>query len=254
MADGNNATFQFNPHDIVTGNGICEETTRYANQRRYEEYRKLHRNNLSLPYIMNQNDTTIMNNLLDTRTAQYTATPNYNSHLIAANLQSIAYQRINNYSKHFKTCIDIGGTPLRTPKNHHLCVLISNAREEARYCNANVLCVDSSLSTIHSNARGANCIHGAEHCNVKAEYGYMVNVYDITLKTIVDIMNRHDIRVLDVWMFLPLILADINNTIDQTYYSCEINVDKNQDGYKRRTVSFALNDHSNIYLQLQRYW
>ena len=247
MADGNNATFQFNPHDIVTGNGICEETTRYANQRRYEEYRKLHRNNLSLPYIMNQNDTTIMNNLLDTRTAQYTATPNYNSHPIAANLQSIAYQRINNYSKHFKTCIDIGGTPLRTPKNHHLCVLISNAREEARYCNANVLCVDSSLSTIHSNARGANCIHGAEHCNVKAEYGYMVNVYDITLKTIVDIMNRHDIRVLDVWMFLPLILADINNTIDQTYYSCEINVDKNQDGYKRRTVSFALNDHSNIY-------
>lgn len=263
MADSQNDMINFSPYDIVVNNATCENTQKYMQELRFAELKKIHRDPLLLPYIMSADDTQIFNKLLGTRYAVLKDRPSTNPHAILANLTSIAYQRITQYAKNFKSCVDIGGTPLRTPKNHHIDVLINTSRDEARYLNANIIRPESQLANLHNEARGALCINGAQNCNYQAEYGYMVNVYDISLETVTEIMNVKNMQVLDVWMFLPLILSDINNNTDQTYYTCNVTKGSPKDNGKqrsyfkclqRRTVSFALNDSSNLYRHDYENW
>ena len=58
------------------------------------------------------------------------------SHPVAAALNAFAYQQCISTAKKYKRAIDIGGTPLRTPKEHHMCTLVDNCRTDARYMRA----------------------------------------------------------------------------------------------------------------------
>lgn len=242
------------PYDIVTNNATCSDTTELLRTMRYQELQKFHRNPLSVKYIMSPDDTVLFNKYMGTRHYRMSNNPGTNSHAISANLQHIAYQRCIKYAENFKTAIDIGGTPLRTPNEHHLCTLISNCREEARYALCNNLKLDSQLTNLHNINRKFLCINGAENCNYQAEYGYMINVYDVTLDTIAIIMNKHDIRVLDVWMFLPLMLSDTNNTTDQEHYKCEITPSLTGFLPKKPNVIFSLKDSNNVYRHDYETW
>lgn len=137
-------------------------------------------------------------------------------HPIPAELNRFAYERCIKTAKKFPYAIDFGGTPLRTPQNVHLCTLIADSRTHARYLNAHLMKYDNdSLLT-------KQCCKGGENCDYLAPYAFMINVYDIPIENIPLIMERHGVKIMDIWMFLPLNLLNKNYTIDQTFYRNDI--------------------------------
>jgi len=171
------------------------------------------------------------------------------SHPVPAELQRYAYEKCINYSSRFKRAIDIGGTPLRTPKNHHLCTLINDSRTSARYLNA---CL---YAEGHLLDYKLICKKGAQKCTVIAPYAYMINVYDIPIADIPYIMEKHQILVLDIWMFLPHNLINKHYTHDQTFYK---NVIIEHSGIssccRKKMCRFDLNDNSNAYYHDYNNW
>lgn len=233
---------------IAISSEVDNNATNYINTLKLLALQKMHKDVLYLSCKMNQEDTVLMSNLLGTRYAELNDHPGYNTHPIAANLQGIAYQRCLIQARKFNNnAIDIGGSVFRTPKEHHLCTKISNTREDSRYINAINSRLNPKLANITTVNRNVECIHGAEKCGYKAKYGYMINVYDIDMPTIATIMDKHDIVILDVWMFLPYMLLDNNNGTDQKYYTCK-------NGPEKGKLYFSLNDQSNIYVHDQRTW
>jgi hypothetical protein len=207
-----------------------------------------------------------MAELMGTRPFILRDTPAHNSHPIPANLQIIAYDRIKQYRTKFTDhrgvvmpAIDIGGNGLRTDKNDHICTLIKSSREEARYLRANILKPHKETALIGTELQHLACVHGAENCSFKASYAYMINVYDVTFEQIVTIFNKHDLRVLDVWMFMPHCLLEPGLTADQTYYKCQLTQEsykeqmmryldgKNNDTARTDKVLFHFGDQSNAY-------
>ena len=170
-------------------------------------------------------------------------------HPVPAELQRYAYEKCIDYSKKFKRAIDIGGTPLRTPKGHHLCTLINDTRTETRYVNA-FLQVDGTTCGLRHL-----CKDGAQKCDVKAPYAYMINVYDIPIEEIPYIMERHQCLVLDIWMFFPCNLISKHYTADQTFYKNEIVEHRGLTSCCRKLYCrFDLNDSSNAYYHDYKNW
>ena len=170
-------------------------------------------------------------------------------HPVPAELQRYAYEKCIDHSKKFKRAIDIGGTPLRTPKGHHLCTLINDTRTETRYVNA-FLQVDGTTCGLRHL-----CKNGAQKCDVKAPYAYMINVYDIPIEEIPYIMERHQCLVLDIWMFFPCNLISKHYTADQTFYKNEIVEHRGLTSCCRKLYCrFDLNDSSNAYYHDYKNW
>jgi hypothetical protein len=271
--NGDSEILNVSPYGIVVSRDADKAATTYLDNIKLLEMKKMHSNALRLPYKMGAAEYDIMRELLGNRIAFLSDRPSYNSHPIAANLQAIAYQRCLDQARLpgiQNRAIDIGGTALRTPKEHHLCTRINNMREEARYVNANVINAENQLCLLNTAYRHHLCIHGAEQCKYAAPYAYAINVYGITFATIAKIFEMHGLVQMDMWMFMPHMLADINVTVDQTYYTCVMH-DKQQDKVedyqaefdnpttygvpsilklhqtKRRQVRFGLCDASNVY-------
>lgn len=137
-------------------------------------------------------------------------------HPVPAELQRYAYEKSIDFALKFKTAIDFGGTPLRTPKNTHICCLIDDARTSARYVNASLI-AEGNMNTYNKL-----CKYGAQNCHYVAPYAYMINVYDIPIESVPYIMERHGVIILDIWMFLPHNLLNKNMVADQTFYRNEI--------------------------------
>jgi hypothetical protein len=272
MAEGTDDLINYSPHDIVVGNTINESVTKYMEDLRFGELKKMHKKALTVRYVMNARESNIFKDLMGTRHAVLADKPNTNPHAIPANLHCMAYEINTEYSKLFRTNLDCGGTALRTPLGHHIDVKIDNARDCARHHNANILRPENQFKYMYTQARESLCINGAENCRYQAEHGYMINVYDITLETIAQIMNNHNMNIFDAWLFLPYILSDKNNTTDQTYYTCHI-VDEPAEIIEtedfiplfstkirmpvkepRKQVVFALNDSSNVYRHDYETW
>lgn len=235
------------PLSALTSNEADSNVTNYINSLKLIELKKCHIDPLDLSYMMDMDQTTIMQKLLGVRYAVLKHVPHYNSHPIAANLQGIAYQRcLDNAVKFGGRAIDVGGSVYRTPVQHHLCTKVSNAREDARYTTAINSKLGSSLETLNTQNRMTNCIHGAENCRYQAKYAYAVNVYDITMPKIAEIMDAHDIIVFDVWMFLPYALSDKRNGTDDDFYKCIVR-DTTRNGVVTTIATFSLGDNSNVY-------
>nr|WAY16378.1 nonstructural polyprotein [Hepelivirales sp.] len=177
------------------------------------------------------------------------------SHGLAHELNRLAYEDVINTANKFIAAglrvIDIGGTNLRTPLGTHICTLIDNCRNNARYVNAAAFKIDTpderfreliATTTSHPDT----CTEGAHNCYVKARYAYMVNVYDISMEQIVEIFSKHDLLVLDAYMFIPDCLLQPELNADQTVYRVA-------DDHNGKTF-FSLNDSCNMYTHDTKIW
>jgi hypothetical protein len=137
------------------------------------------------------------------------------SHPVAALLNSYANQQCIAEGKRFNKpnersqVIDIGGSPLRTPAQTHMCALINDMRTDSRYTESafNQLNTDDTAPLTRYDMRSylnkehEHCTGGAERCHYKALYAYAVNVYDISMENIAKIFDNHDLLVMDVDVF-----------------------------------------------------
>lgn len=170
-------------------------------------------------------------------------------HPVAAELNALAYKHCLEVASRFKDqTIEFGGTPLRTPNYIHMDVLINDYKTEARYTEAafNQLNVETDRYDMRSFLTGSHqhCTKGGQYCSKRAIYGFMVNVYDIPLETIVDIFIAHNLTILDAWMFLPTQLIS-PFVSDPDVYRCAVNDD---------VTKFDLLDNSDIYIHNTKIW
>lgn len=175
-------------------------------------------------------------------------------HGAAATLNKFAYERCIAEAKRFgNSVIDIGGSPLRTPKEHHMCVKITDVPTDARYTSCAFMQMHTDPSTYdfrdYLTAKHSHCTEGAEHCKRPARYGYSVNVYDLDFKTIVQFFTNHNLLIYDMWMFLPYCLLDKRARWDQVIYTCTETI---VDGQAH--LQFSLNDLSKVYTHNYDRW
>lgn len=213
------------------------------------------------PYELTIEQYDHLRNAIAPRLLNIKQTATTHPHPVPACLQIMAYQKCIDHSRHFKNVIDIGGNNLRTPPNHHICSLISTSREKARYMNA-AFCVmqGGDISSMNNHNKGVllnnslACTRGADKCSYKAQYAYMINVYDIPIEQIPLIMTKHNIQVLDAWMFLPNSLIDYKMRTDETFYTTNIYRRKGQYG-QRILFNFGCSstNYEHDYINLRKY-
>ncbi|QKQ15122.1 hypothetical protein 1 [Forsythia suspensa hepe-like virus] len=179
-------------------------------------------------------------------------------HAAAAFLNDFAYKQAKTIASKYKYVIDIGGSPFRTPNNHHMCVQINDARTDARYrnaawCKLGVLNNDKFDFSRYLSGQHNFCVNGAQFCTYKADYAYAVNVYDITMEQIAMMFIKHELQTLDMFMFLPYCLISHLIREDQKIYTCKYN--KSKTGNKSLdTLDFYLNDQSLVYTHNYQVW
>lgn len=200
-------------------------------------------------YMLKEYEEEYLNNILSPSKIIYTKAPQRHSHGAAAFLNHIAYQDVHEEAARFTNVIDVGGSPFRTLPNHHMCVKIDDARTDSRYVNAafsqlNAVNIKYDFRRYLTNAHNY-CIDGAENCLYKADYGFAVNVYDMSFETIVRIMLNHGLLIFDMWMFMPYLLLDPTISTDQIIYKAKIAGDN---------VEFHLMDESTMYIHNYNQW
>jgi hypothetical protein len=186
---------------------------------------------------------------------------------------TFAYGDVKRNFGHIDGVIDHGGSPLRTPANHHPSVLINCMQTSSRYINASLSDYlageESDYSYLFRSKREVqhnynndiyidttwevkvedhlSCTNGSQVCTHKSPVGYAVNVYDIPISDLPEIFARHDHHIMDFYMFLPHALIDSRYNIDQTFFVLR----HNKDG----TVDFSFrDDYSNVYTHELKNW
>nr|WAY16469.1 nonstructural polyprotein [Hepelivirales sp.]WAY16472.1 nonstructural polyprotein [Hepelivirales sp.] len=201
------------------------------------------------PFYLDDKQFALVCEIFKPMPVNFTTHPQLHNHPIPALLQAFAYKKVIDYASNFKRAIDIGGTPLRTPNEHHLCTKIDDARTNARYLNAAVLNPEKPFSKALMTNGIPKCDRGAEKCHYKAPYGYMINVYDIPIQTIPLIMSNHNMQILDCWMFLPNVLIDERLHQDEQFYKTDVY--KEKDG---RWATFSFSDGATSYVHDYDNW
>nr|WAY16437.1 nonstructural polyprotein [Hepelivirales sp.] len=200
-------------------------------------------------YALTKAQHSLFARIMNPQVVDYAKKLSSHNHPIPAMLQSIAYSECHKFSKNFKRSIDVGGTPLRTPPDHHLCTLINDSRTHSRYLNACTLNQNLDFSHGLFNKTRRVCTYGAENCTYQAPYAYAINVYDIPIETIPLIMSIHNIQIFDLWMFFPNRLIDRRLTDDEDIYKTQIMKTNN-----KQTLSFTFSDGSTSYIHDYTNW
>lgn len=205
----------------------------------------------SCPYELSNDQYNHLSQAISPRLLRISDHASLHPHPVPACLQILAYQRSNEYARHFRSPMDIGGNTLRTNPRHHICALISTAREKARYMNAAFCQMNGGdITNVHPHGKGVimglntSCTRGADKCTRYADYAYMINVYDIPIESIPLIMSKHRTKVLDAWMFLPNSLLDYRMRTDETFYTTNILKHVN---FKQRIIRFNFGCSSTNY-------
>ena len=173
------------------------------------------------------------------------------SHPVPAALNAFAYQKCLEVASKYKRSIDIGGTPLRTPKDHHLCTLVNDCRTDARYSRAAFNqrgAYYNKLIDMRSYLHNPDnfCIKGVQSCNYQAEYAYCINAaYDIDIELWPEIFAMHNLTVVDLWLFMPFQLLNKYYEADKDIYNININGD---------IIVVDYLDHSNNYTHSVKNW
>jgi len=208
------------------------------------------------PYRMNAQQFKAITRVLDPIVVRYPQPGDREklsdaSHPVAAALNAFAYSKCQEVAKKYKRVIDIGGTPLRTLKNHHLCTLVDDCRTDARYMRASFNQRGAYYNKLvdmrgYINKSDAFCINGAQNCNYQADYAYCINAaYDIDIELWPEIFANHNLTVVDLWLFMPPQLIDDNYTADTDIYNLKIDGD---------VVTVDYLDHCNCYTHSKRKW
>ena len=197
--------------------------------------------------MLSEQQFNIVATLFKPRLVKYAKTLRTHVHPIAAITTIYAYeQTYQDQIFQGPGVIDIGGTPLRTHKEHHTCVLVNDIRTEQRYVEASAM-RPHSLGGYHLHHEYRNfCDQGVQKCTYPAKYAYSVHVYDIPFSDIPLIFNQHNLVLLDMWMLLPYMLIDPARDRDQTYYKIR-KTTKNK-------VYVSYGDNSNSYVHDYENW
>jgi len=204
-------------------------------------------------YTLSKTEEDYLNQHMSPFKIIYDTHVNFHQHGAAAFLNDYAYRSCLAEAKRFNNVIDIGGSPLRTPNNFHMCVKIDDIRTDGRYVenawtqlNINT---DKYSFTKYLTGKHNYCIDGAEKCMHKAEYAFAVNVYDITMADIAKIFSNHNLTVMDMWLFMPYNLIDDKFIDDQVIYRNKIIKDAGM-----AKCYFDLLDESNVYIHDYKTW
>jgi len=239
------------PHKIEN-NKINEAGIKYLQDRQLENLQRLNKSPITCKYYLNEKQYPIAEKIFSPIPIQLADNGLvYCNHPVAALLNAYANHECIKEAKRFgDKAIDIGGSPLRTPKHLHMCVLIDDVRTSARYRESafNQLFINTGNKqdfTDYLTKSHNYCKNGAQNCHYKANYAYAVNVYDISMNDIAKIFINHAIIVLDIWMFLPYQLISDMYDDDDNIYKAKKKGDK---------IYFSLGDTSNIYVHDFNTW
>lgn len=240
-----------NPRNVVMSN-TNEKANELLLVRQTENVRSILRNNYVLPYSLKQDEYDYLSMLFDPTILVYPVDAQVaksHPHPVTATLNAFAYHTCSKNAKLFgDRAIDIGGTPSKTPKGHHICVKVDDARSDARYVEASVInhyhkskgnANHDYSGYLNRDTRNIMCVSGAEHCTHKAPYAYSVNVYDVTVNDIIFFFRQHGLLIYDMWMFLPHMLLNSKLKLDQEYYRCV----KTKEGLCKFTVCDSSNNY-----------
>jgi len=182
------------------------------------------------------------------------------AHPIAAFLNHYANEQCKRESSRFQQSIDIGGTPLRTPKRTHMCIKDDCIRTSQRYTEAAFSQIKlNAFDNLDNNEKHDftgyltnnkySCLDGAENCYFKAPYAYSTNVYDIKPADLITIFINHNLIVYDTWIFLPANIMDYRLQSDTDIYRNRYVVENGTEYFK-----FDLLDNSDIYKHEAKTW
>jgi hypothetical protein len=237
------------PLEIIN-NVTNDNALKYLQDQQYNNLLSLSQTAIKCNYAMNSEQFKQLERLVHPRPITYSKNLKVISHPVAAYLNHYANDYCINEAKKFSKAIDIGGSPLRTPKNTHMCVLIDDMRTSARYTESAFTQLniehDKYDMTSYLSKSHEHCTKGAQNCYYKAQYAYAVNVYDINMIDIASIFENHSLIVLDIWIFLPLSLIKEHYIQDSDIY--KVKHLENGKSY------FHLNDNSNCYVHETKNW
>lgn len=121
-----------NPHKlIVDDNKLLANTVQKDNVKNYVSNYEF-----VTEYALNEEQYDQLTKILNGRVIKFAKCKLLeHPHVIPFLLNRIAYDDVCKNYAHIDGVIDIGGSPLRTPKNHHICSLVHDRRTNARYAN-----------------------------------------------------------------------------------------------------------------------
>ena len=206
-------------------------------------------------FAMTKNQLDVLRNYLPERVILHTGKNIENTHPVHAYLTRMCYRDIEAELKGVDNVIEIGTSFSRCTNVLHNCILLSDARTFSRYTQQAVNIhrhnkpLSSDLFNAVSNRCTTICHDGAENCDYKADYAFSVHVnYDITIEKTALIMEKHDIKIMYIYMYLPVSLIEDKLT----------DIVNNRYGFEMRSdghiATFALGDRSFIYTHDHKTW
>lgn len=154
-----------------------------------ERFRRRYDNAFTTFYDLDEEQIKLFSNLIG-RYVKLGKTLKSSQHPIASALNE--YARIEANKINNGSFLNIGGNPSKE-KGLHYCNLVNDCRNEARLMSAGHSC----------------CFEGAQNCSFKSNFAVAVDsLYDVPFEEIYTIFDKHSIKVLHAWMFLPLELID----------------------------------------------
>jgi hypothetical protein len=207
----------------INAASINEDAVKHLNLQQVNNLQSFVNNKFISNYYLTQEEENTFKELIKPRVLGYGKYLKKLQHPVPALLQKLAYEHCIDYSANYKRCIDVGGSPFRTPKHHHLCTLINDNRTDARYVES-ALAQRNGTTTfdfsgyVTEPGKHKLCVNGAQLCTYQALYAYAVNVYDLTLEDIVKIFCSHKLLLMDLWIFLPIQLVNDLFVKDEKVY------------------------------------
>nr|WAY16483.1 nonstructural polyprotein [Hepelivirales sp.] len=206
-------------------------------------------------FSMTKSQLEILKNYLSERVIIHTGKNIENTHPVHAHLTRLCYRDIEAELKGVDNVIEIGTSFSRSTNVLHNCILLSDLRTFSRYTQQAVNLhrhnkpLANDLFNAVSNRTNTICHDGAEHCDYKADYAFSVHVnYDITIEKTALIMEKHDIKIMYIYMYLPVSLVDNKLTdIINGKYGFIMQSDGDN-------ATFALGDRSFVYTHNHKTW
>lgn len=240
-----------NPHQV---NNILTNDIgiKYLQQLQTQNLQNLNNDPLIVDQYLNDEQYSTLCSYVQPRPVIFSDKPRQTApHPVANILNKMAYKSCQKFAEQYNRVIDIGGTPLRTPKEHHICTLINDTKTSSRYREAALIATahhydHHDFASLFTD-QNMLCTSGAECCSYQANYAYAVNVYDIDIQLIPQIFANHGLHLMDMWMFLPTSLADIDYVTEEDLY--RVRYDANND-----KAIFTLNDSCDAYIHNVNNW
>jgi hypothetical protein len=125
-----------NPHQV--NNVLTNDLgIKYLQQLQTQNLQNLNNDPLIIDQYLNDEQYNTLCSYVHPRPVLFSDKPRQSApHPVANILNKLAYTNCIKMAESYNHVIDIGGTPLRTPKEHHICTLINDTKTSSRYREA----------------------------------------------------------------------------------------------------------------------